>query len=215
MSEFLKRLLSSIILIPLIFYVLISGTFLFNIFILICFLIANYEWYILSKDKIYSFFGYIFITISFYTFFKLKNDFDLGLIILILLICISTDIGGYLFGKIFKGPKLTKFSPKKTYTGMIGSFLLPIFLLFILSFLSFAFNGLYNFNFEILIFTLLLSAVSQLGDIFISYFKRLAKIKDTGNIIPGHGGLLDRIDGMIFAIPFSYILIKMNILNFL
>ena len=210
MSEFLKRLLSSIILIPLIFYVLISGTFLFNIFILICFLIANYEWYILSKDKIYSFFGYIFITISFYTFFKLKNDFDLGLIILILLICISTDIGGYLFGKIFKGPKLTRFSPKKTYTGMIGSFLLPIFLLFILSFLSFAFNGLYNFNFEILIFTLLLSAVSQLGDIFISYFKRLAKIKDTGNIIPGHGGLLDRIDGMIFAIPFSYILIKNN-----
>jgi len=210
MSEFLKRLLSSIILIPLIFYVLISGTFLFNIFILVCFLIANYEWYILSKDKIYSFFGYIFITISFYTFFKLKNDFDLGLIILILLICISTDIGGYLFGKIFKGPKLTKFSPKKTYTGMIGSFLLPIFLLFILSFLSFAFNGLYNFNFEILIFTLLLSAVSQLGDIFISYFKRLAKIKDTGKIIPGHGGLLDRIDGMIFAIPFSYILIKNN-----
>lgn len=210
MSEFLKRLLSSIILIPLIFYILISGTFLFNIFILICFLIANYEWYILSKDKIYSFFGYIFITISFYTFFKLKNDFDLGLIILILLICISTDIGGYLFGKIFKGPKLTKFSPKKTYTGMIGSFLLPIFLLFIISFLSFAFNGLYNFNSEILIFTLLLSAVSQLGDIFISYFKRLAKIKDTGNIIPGHGGLLDRIDGMIFAIPFSYILIKNN-----
>ena len=210
MSEFLKRLLSSIILIPLIFYVLISGTFLFNIFILICFLIANYEWYILSKDKIYSFFGYIFITISFYTFFKLKNDFDLGLIILILLICISTDIGGYLFGKIFKGPKLTKFSPKKTYTGMIGSFLLPIFLLFIISFFSFAFNGLYNFNSEILIFTLLLSAVSQLGDIFISYFKRLAKIKDTGNIIPGHGGLLDRIDGMIFAIPFSYILIKNN-----
>ena len=87
----------------------------------------------------------IFITISFYTFFKLKNDFDLGLIILILLICISTDIGGYLFGKIFKGPKLTKFSPKKTYTGMIGSFLLPIFLLFIISFLSFAFNGLYQF----------------------------------------------------------------------
>ena len=126
------------------------------------------------------------------------------------MICISTDIGGYLFGKIFKGPKLTKFSPKKTYTGMIGSFLLPIFLLFIISFLSFAFNGLYNFNSEILIFTLLLSAVSQLGDIFISYFKRLAKIKDTGNIIPGHGGLLDRIDGMIFAIPFSYILIKNN-----
>ena len=203
MSEFLKRLLSSIILIPLILYVLISGSFLFNIFILICFLIANYEWYTLSKDKIYSFFGYIFIIISFYTFFKLKNDFDLGLIILILLICISTDIGGYLFGKIFKGPKLTKFSPKKTYTGMIGSFLLPIFLLFIFSFLSFTFNGLYNFNSEIFIFTLLLSAVSQLGDIFISYFKRLAKIKDTGKIIPGHGGLLDRIDGMIFAIPFS------------
>jgi phosphatidate cytidylyltransferase len=215
MSEFLKRLISSIILIPLILYVLIGGSFLFNIFILICFLIANYEWYILSKGKIYSFFGYIFIIISFYTFIKLKNDFDIELIILILLICISTDIGGYLFGKIFKGPKLTKFSPKKTYTGMIGSFLLPIFLLFILSFLSFTFIGLKNFNSEILIFTLLLSAVSQLGDIFISYFKRLANIKDTGNIIPGHGGLLDRIDGMIFVIPFSYILIKNNFFQIL
>jgi phosphatidate cytidylyltransferase len=177
MSEFLKRLLSSIILIPLIFYVLISGTFLFNIFILICFLIANYEWYILSKDKIYSFFGYIFITISFYTFFKLKNDFDIGLIILILLICISTDIGGYLFGKIFKGPKLTKFSPKKTYTGMIGSFLLPIFLLFILSFLSFTFIGLNNFNSEILIFTIIAFSSKSIRRYIHLLFQKIGKNK--------------------------------------
>ena len=210
MNEFLKRLLSSIILIPLILYILISGSFLFKIFILVCFLIANYEWYMISKKKIYSFPGYIFILISFYTFYKLRTDFDLRLIIVIILICISTDIGGYLFGKFFKGPKLTKLSPKKTYTGMLGSFLLPIFSLFIISFSSFAFFNLDNFNSEILFFVLLLSAVSQLGDIFISYFKRLAKIKDTGNIIPGHGGLLDRIDGMIFAFPFSYILIKNN-----
>ena len=115
------------------------------------------------------------------------------------MVCISTDIGGYLFGKIFKGPKLTKISPNKTYSGMIGGYFLSLI------FLSYFFNWDNN---QVTIYwfiaTILLSTISQIGDIIISYFKRLSKIKNTGKIIPGHGGLLDRIDGMIFAFPLFY-----------
>ena len=118
-----------------------------------------------------------------------------------LFICISTDIGGYFFGKIFKGPKLTKISPNKTYAGMIGGFFFSI--LFILFYFNYIEHGV---TINLLIITILISSVSQIGDIIISYFKRLSKIKNTGNIIPGHGGLLDRIDGMIFAFPVYYLI---------
>jgi phosphatidate cytidylyltransferase len=113
-------------------------------------------------------------------------------------------MGGYIFGKLLKGPKLTKLSPNKTYAGVIGSFILSIIIVILFFELT---SKIYNYRFteEIFIFVLVVSSVSQMGDIIISYFKRLSKIKDTGNIIPGHGGILDRIDGMIFAYPFSYI----------
>jgi phosphatidate cytidylyltransferase len=117
-------------------------------------------------------------------------------------ICILTDIGGYIFGKLIKGPKLTKFSPNKTYAGMFGGYLLSFISIIFISFANFNYNGL-----NIFIFILIISTVSQLGDIFISYFKRLSKIKDTGKIIPGHGGILDRVDGMIFAFPVAYFII--------
>ena len=113
-----------------------------------------------------------------------------------LLVSITSDIGGLVFGKIFKGKKLTKISPKKTISGSIGSFafsflLIPMFIEF--------FN---NQSFVILFFiTFIISFISQVGDLFISYLKRKAKVKDTGDILPGHGGILDRIDGMLFAVP--------------
>ena len=112
----------------------------------------------------------------------------------ILSICIFTDIGGYIFGNIFKGKKLTSISPNKTYSGMIGSFVcsLLICMLFIIYL---------NFSNSFIIYTFLISLVSQAGDLFISYLKRKANIKDTGNFLPGHGGFLDRLDGIIFAIP--------------
>tara|TARA_A100001234_G_scaffold205283_1_gene200858 strand:+ start:479 stop:910 length:432 start_codon:yes stop_codon:yes gene_type:complete len=130
--------------------------------------------------------------------------------IIILLICISTDIGGYFFGKIFKGPKLTKISPKKTFSGAIGGYLLSIIFFNLVLNSNYFLNEPIKITFDIFLFILLISTVSQLGDIIISYFKRLSKIKDTGKIIPGHGGLLDRIDGMIFAYPFAYLTFKMN-----
>jgi phosphatidate cytidylyltransferase len=130
------------------------------------------------------------------------------------LICISTDIGGYIFGKIFKGPKLTKISPKKTYSGMIGGYILSIIILSVFFTSSYVFTEPKDITTDIFIFILLVSTISQIGDIIISYFKRLSKIKDTGKIIPGHGGLLDRIDGMIFAFPFSYVILTINIFQY-
>ena len=120
-------------------------------------------------------------------------------------LCIFTDIGGYVFGKIIGGKKLTKISPNKTISGTIGSFISCIVPLII--FLNLGFLDL-EFSSNNIIFCFLVSLISQLGDLFISYFKRKAKIKDTGKILPGHGGVLDRVDGIIFAVPFSYFLLK-------
>ena len=121
-------------------------------------------------------------------------------------ICFFTDIGGYVVGKIIGGKKLTKISPNKTISGTFGSFIFSIVPLIIV--LNFNYIDL-EFNPTNLIFCLLISLISQVGDLFISFIKRKAKIKDTGNLLPGHGGILDRMDGIIFAIPFSYFLLKL------
>ena len=204
-KELQKRIFSSLILIPIALFFIIKGSFLFNFFIFICFLITSYEWHKMSQKKPYYLLGLLFLVLSFYSAYVIRTDTNSSLeyFITILLICISTDIGGYIFGKLFKGPKLTKISPKKTYSGVIGGYLLSIISL------NLFFNSSYylypqEMTLNIFLLILLISTVSQLGDISISYFKRLSKIKDTGKIIPGHGGILDRIDGMIFVFPFCY-----------
>ena len=120
-------------------------------------------------------------------------------------ICFFSDIGGYVIGRTIGGKKLTKISPNKTISGSIGSFLFSI--LPLLLFYNFD-QYEYSFSINNILFCLLISLVCQLGDLFISYLKRKAKIKDTGFILPGHGGLLDRVDGIIFAVPFAYLLFK-------
>ena len=124
-------------------------------------------------------------------------------LIFIISVCILSDVGGYVFGKFFKGKKLTKISPNKTYSGMIGSFILSIIFCIIYSFsISFV-------DFKIIILlTIFISFICQIGDLFVSFLKRKAKIKDTGNILPGHGGILDRIDGILFALPSGIILVN-------
>ncbi len=128
-----------------------------------------------------------------YFFITFDNNNKL-IFLYLLLVCIMTDIGGYIFGKFFQGKKLTKISPNKTYSGLIGSYILSniVFIYFYLKF---------NFSYSFIILTFLVCSISQIGDLFISYLKRKAKVKDTGSLLPGHGGILDRIDGIIFALP--------------
>lgn len=123
-----------------------------------------------------------------------------------ILVSIVTDIGGLLIGRTIKGKKLTKISPKKTISGSIGSFLFSLLLVPIF------YNELLEYNLLFLIIiTLLISLTSQVGDILISYLKRRAKVKDTSDILPGHGGFLDRIDGIIFALPIGILLFSFNL----
>ncbi len=213
-QEFIKRIISSLVLITIIIFCIVQGSIFLNLFILFCFFVSLYEWHMIKKNKIHYISGVVFLFISFYSVFRLTNsEFDYSYFLFILVICISTDTGGYFFGKFFKGKKLTKLSPNKTYSGVLGSFILSLvftylFLEFTTTFSYLKFNSL-----NMVIVILLISLISQVGDITISYFKRKSKIKNTGNIIPGHGGLLDRIDGMIFAFPFGYLFLSLEILK--
>ena len=209
-NEFKKRLLTSFLIIPLVLFFIIKGSIFYVFFLGIIFLISIYEWFELTKNlKVSKIIGTIFILFSIYSAYLLRNEKGVYVFIFILLISVLSDIGGYLFGKTYKGPKLTKISPNKTYSGVIGSFFLSII------------GGLTYFNLfmgniplieeqhkVVLIIIVIISLVSQLGDLIISFFKRITKIKNTGKILPGHGGLLDRIDGIIFTIPFSYTILK-------
>ena len=216
-KELKKRIFSSLVLITVSLFFIVKGSYFFNFFIFICLCISIYEWHNMSKNINYKIAGISFLIFSFYSVYYFRNQFygDYLYFIMILFICIFTDIGGYVFGKLFKGRKLTKISPKKTYSGVIGGYLFSIIftILFFynLDFISLVIpidSKLKEFSFNNFIITIFISTISQFGDIVISYFKRKSKIKDTGKIIPGHGGILDRIDGMIFAFPATYLIYK-------
>ncbi len=160
----------------------------------------NYKFLLINVVIVYYIF-FIFCQYS-YEIHRLESP---TFFLYVISICFLTDIGGYVFGKTIGGKKLTIISPNKTISGTIGSFIFCIFPLIVFSNLS---NFDLEFTLNNMMFVLLVSLVSQLGDLFISYLKRKAKIKDTGKILPGHGGALDRVDGIIFALPFSYFLLK-------
>jgi len=206
-NELQKRIFSSIILIPIAVFFTFQGSIYFIFFLSLLFVATSYEWIMMCKEKyLLNFFGNIFLIFSFFSAFYIRENIGLLFFLFIILICIFTDIGGYVFGKVFKGSKLTKISPNKTYSGVFGSFLISLSAgLFFLQYTNTDFLG--NDSSKILLAILFISLISQLGDLIISYFKRKAKLKNTGNILPGHGGLLDRIDGMIFVIPIIFILI--------
>ena len=154
------------------------------------------------KDKFFRFF-YKFLSLFYlsglvYLILAIESEY-LNLKVYLLysvLVSIMSDIGGLVFGKIFKGKKLTKISPNKTISGSIGSFIFSIFLI------PFFYTSQMDQNLlNIVLITIIISLTSQLGDLFISFLKRKAKVKDTSDLLPGHGGVLDRIDGIIFAIP--------------
>ena len=206
-KELNKRILSSILIIPIVLFFIIKGSIIFLFFLSLIFLLTCYEWIKMSKNNEFiKIFGIFFLFFSFTTAYLIRENYNLNFMIIIITICIFTDIGGYIFGKFFKGPKLTKISPRKTYTGVIGGFLIS--LIASLVYLKYLTNReVLNIDyFWTILLILFTSLVSQIGDLIISYFKRKAKLKDTGRIIPGHGGILDRIDGLIFVFPTIYIL---------
>ena len=206
-KEFEKRLISSIVLIPISIFFIVKGSEFFIFFLSVLFLATSYEWIKMNKKSdLLKLLGIIFLFISFYTTLEIRENYNLNDFLLIITICIFTDIGGYLFGNIFKGPKLTRISPKKTYSGVFGGFLLSLISGLIFSNYFSVEQIIFNKDLFFLLIILFISMISQIGDLIISYFKRKAKLKDTGKIIPGHGGLLDRIDGMIFVFPICYLI---------
>ena len=203
MSNFKKRFFISLLAFPTI-YILLYQKILSNILIVIVCLFCAYEWNkIFNKKNYIHVLGLLILLVFFLSLIKIYNlrDYNLKFLWLILIAWL-TDIGGYVFGKLFGGPKLIKISPNKTWSGVLGSLILSQ-----LSFLIFFLDINYKFNFNIIFFQILLSITGQLGDILMSYIKRTNNIKDTSNFIPGHGGFLDRVDGLIWIFIFGYFLI--------
>ena len=207
-SELLKRTLTSLILLfILVFSTYYSGIY-FIIFLISIYIVSFYEVFKNTKSLLINITSNIVLISALFSFFILRGDTNYSLLITywILFTTFLSDIGGYFFGKIFKGKKLTKISPNKTYSGSIGSIVLSSSsLIFIDLVQKFFFNlNLINFfQIKYLLITILISIVCQLGDLYVSFWKRKLNVKNTSNILPGHGGVLDRIDGLIFVLILS------------
>ncbi len=209
-NELKKRIITSIILLAIILNCLFINNYSWLLLLSIISFICWFEFISLSK-KIWkknlliilpAVLSFLFLCLFIHTAYKFRIEEGAVTVLFVLGICIFSDIGGYIIGKSIGGIKLTKISPNKTISGSIGSFLFSLFPLGILM----IFDLEENLPGEGIFVCLLLSFACQLGDLIISYFKRLAKVKDTGKILPGHGGMLDRIDGIIFAIPSTLVL---------
>ncbi len=215
-KELQRRILSSIILIPVSIFFIIQGSFAFIFFLSLIFLVTSLEWFKMTKNKdLLRIFGLFFLFFSFFSTVYLRQYVGLNFFLFLIIVCIFTDTGGYIFGKVLKGPRLTKVSPNKTYSGVFGSFFIS--LLFGLIYIKYL-GQKTKIIFEtdpifIILLILFISLVSQIGDLIISYFKRKAKLKDTGKILPGHGGFLDRIDGIIFVMPITYLCVLPILIN--
>jgi len=203
MSNFKKRFFISLLAFPII-YILLYQKIFSNILIIIVCLFCVYEWNKIFNKKNYIYlFGLLILFVFFLSLIKIYNlqDYNLKFLWLILLAWL-TDIGGYIFGKLFGGPKLIKISPNKTWSGVFGSLILSQF-----SCLIFFLDNNYILKFNIFFFQFLLSIIGQIGDILMSYIKRINDKKDASNFIPGHGGFLDRVDGLIWIFIFGNFLI--------
>ena len=215
-KELQKRILSSIILIPIVIFFIFQENIFFVFFLSILFLASSYEWIKMNKKVFIKIIGIFYLFLAFCSAYLLREKLSIEIFLFILIICVFTDLGGYVFGKILKGPKLTKISPKtcRCYRRVyfINNCCVYCSKLIVVEsstvYFNFSIKAEVNLaSHKLFLFILYISLISQVGDLIISYFKRLAKVKDTGVLLPGHGGLLDRLDGIIFAIPMSYLLL--------
>jgi len=218
MTNLQKRILTSLIVLPLSIFFIFEGGYLLLSFLLLIFFIANYELFSVFKKKTTILFLDLILILALFAIYHLRDNSlsSFHLLVWFIILTICSDVGGYVFGKTFKWKKLTKISPKKTLSGVFGSFTVSLFSLFVT---ENVFQSMTDFNFEINWFepkfffvAIILSLIAQTGDLIISYFKRLEKIKDTGKILPGHGGIFDRIDSFMFVIIFGFLLHNLNII---
>ena len=216
MSTLSLRILTSLALLFLIFLSLKNSSILLITLLLLNFISIN-EFYLIFKNifkkKIFLTFVSICFSVIYLSLFSIvvwlylssTDQIKIISLIFLILICVLTDIGGFIFGKLIGGKKLTKISPNKTYSGMIGSLLFSLFFGFLYYYFQ---KNILILNINVFIVILIVSLISQFGDLVISFLKRKAKMKDTGAILPGHGGILDRIDGILLAIPLGIVLIS-------
>ncbi len=219
-KNLLNRILTSIILLVIFLFCLFTQKILWTFLLITAAILSFLEFNNLVKKKFknnqnnilsFNIFSFIYLSLFVFVGYELYSSPPLDLLF-ILLICIFSDTGGYIIGNLVGGRKLTSISPKKTVSGSIGSFLFSIVPVFVYSSIYNQTENLifYSENLSLLIATcLFLSLICQLGDLFISYYKRQANVKDTGSLLPGHGGLLDRIDGIIFVLPAAFIIDKL------
>ena len=216
MNNLQKRILTSIIILPIsIFFILKGGNYIVS-FLYAILILGNFEAFSAFKRKLSIIIIDVILVMALLAFLHLRNDTasSFFLLLWIIILTIFSDVGGYIFGKIFKGKKISKISPNKTISGIIGSFIFAVLSVFFISFTISLMSGLENNFFlkpKYFILALLFSLAAQLGDLFISYFKRLEKLKDTGKILPGHGGIFDRIDGLMFVVILAYILYTLKV----
>ena len=203
--ELINRILTSLILLPVLIYSLYYAGLYLIIFLILVYCLSFYEIIRNTKNLLFNISSNVAIIFALFSFYYLRGDTNYSLVIIywILLSTFLSDIGGYVFGKTFKGKKLTKISPNKTISGSIGSFFFSLLLI------PFFYKDHIDQNLiSILLITIIISLISQLGDLFISLLKRKAKVKDTSDLLPGHGGVLDRVDGIIFSIPVGYLILN-------
>ena len=205
MTNLQKRILTSLAALPLAIFFVVKGGYFLSFFLLFIFFVGLHEIFYVFKRVKTKLFLLLVLTLSIFSIYYLANDSisSLFLLYFVIGISVSSDVGGYVFGKIFKWKKLSKISPKKTISGVFGSYFLSIISVVI-------FNNFYPLERNVFILAIIFSTVAQVGDLTVSYFKRKEKIKDTGKILPGHGGIFDRIDGLMFVSLLAFILVQFS-----
>ncbi len=216
MNNFQKRVLTSLVILPLSVYFIVMGGYYIVSFLYAILILGNYEVFSVFKKKLSIIFLDITLVVTLLSILHLRNDTLSSFVLLtwLIIITICSDVGGYIFGKIFKWKKFTSISPNKTISGSLGSFIFSLLSVFLISFIFQIISGM-DSNFFIkpkyFIMAIILSLAAQLGDLSISYLKRIEKIKDTGKLLPGHGGIFDRVDSLMFVVIAGLIFYKLGL----